>query len=74
MTTTTQALSGAEQAEYLKIQKEMEKLGGQELKDFVELQGQIVNGVVSGNSSVRGDIANQVRARILNNKKYNKYI
>ena len=74
MTTTAQALSGTEQTDYLKIQKAIEAKGGQELEDLSKLQAKIVNDIVSANSSIQGDIANQVRAKILNSSKYTKYL
>jgi len=71
MTTTTQALSGNEQTEYIKIQKNIEARGtAQEKKEFEETRADCVETIVSDNTSIQGDIANQVRARIVNNPKY----
>jgi hypothetical protein len=74
MTTTTQTLSGSEQQDYINIQKNIETRGTKQEKDeFRDLRAKIVDTVVSGNSSVQGDIANQVRARIVFNPKYDQY-
>jgi hypothetical protein len=74
MTTTTQALSGTEQGDYLTIQDKIKMHGTpDEVQEFIELQAEIVNTVVSTNSSIQADIGNQVRARILNSSKFRKY-
>jgi hypothetical protein len=74
MTTTTQALSGTEQQEYINIQNNIKARGTpQELKEFRETRADCVETVVSDNSSIQGDIANQVRARIVNNPIYDKF-
>ena len=74
MTTTTQALSGSEQLDYIEIQKNIEAKGTPEEKqEFHALRAKIVDDVVTDNPSVQGDIANQVRARIVFNPKYDKF-
>jgi hypothetical protein len=71
MTTTTQTLTGTEQDEYVRIQKNIEDRGSaQEKQEFHDTRADCVDRVVSRNSSIQGDIANQVRARIVNNPKY----
>ena len=74
MTTTTQTLSGGEQTDYINIQKNIEIRGtSAEKKEFEETRADCVETIVSANSSIQGDIANQVRARIVNNPKYEPF-
>jgi hypothetical protein len=74
MTTTTQALSGSEQTDYIEIQKNIEARGtAAEKEEFENTRADCVETVVSSNTSIQGDIANQVRARIVNNPKYEPF-
>lgn len=75
MTTTTQSLSGGEQGDYLTIQKNVEDRGTPEEKaELKELQAEIVNELVSENPAIQGEIANRVRAGILNSAKWKPFL